>query len=192
MQSVKIGLLPFYLELYDRMLPDCRRPLEKYCHNVAEALRHKGLNVAAAPVCRVAAEFRRAVKDFEAAGVDALVTLHLAVRCPWNRRRYWRRQVCRSSCWTPPPIMISGRHRRRRPSCATTASMACRTCAICWLRRGKRFAEAGHWRKSGVWTGGWCARAPSPEACAGRASGRSGLARACAGRRCWKEQRLPA
>ncbi len=151
MQSVKIGLLPFYLELYDRMLPDCRRPLEKYCHNVAEALRHKGLNVAAAPVCRVAAEFRRAVKDFEAAGVDALVTLHLAYSPSLESA------AVLAATSLPVIVLDTTPDYDFGPSQTTAAIMrnhgihGVQDMCNLLLRRGKRFAiEAGHWRKSGV------------------------------------------
>jgi L-arabinose isomerase len=76
---MKIGLLPFYLELYDRVCkPSQRRPLELFYAQIVAAFRHKGLTVVEAPFCRISREFAAAVRSFERAGVDAMVTLHLA------------------------------------------------------------------------------------------------------------------
>lgn len=79
MKKNKIGLLPFYLELYDKISPpERRKPLDKFCHDVAESLRQKGLDVVVAPICRLKPEFAAAVKTFEKTEVDAILTLHLA------------------------------------------------------------------------------------------------------------------
>ena len=74
----KAGLLPFYLKLYDDLLPECRSGFDGFVGRIAAALETRGLAVQAAPVCRVADEFATAVRQFEADGVDCIVTLHLA------------------------------------------------------------------------------------------------------------------
>jgi L-arabinose isomerase len=74
----KVGLLPFYLELYDKTRPERRSRIDAFCAEIASALAGRGLNVTAAPVCRVRPEFEVAVQRFESANVDAIVTLHLA------------------------------------------------------------------------------------------------------------------
>jgi L-arabinose isomerase len=78
MNEPSIGLLPLYLELYDRKLPASRARMEAFCRDVAGAFGKRGIHVTTAPVCRLKSEFARAVQAFEAAGVDAVVTLHLA------------------------------------------------------------------------------------------------------------------
>jgi L-arabinose isomerase len=79
MTKLKIGLLPFYLELYDKILPpEGRNPLETFYALVSESFQHKGVLVVKAPVCRLKTEFAAAVRGFEKAEVDAIVTLHLA------------------------------------------------------------------------------------------------------------------
>ena len=78
MKTIKIGLLPLYLELYDRGFANCRPRMEAFYKDVAGGLRRAGLEVVTAPVCRLAPEFRSAIATFEKAGVDAMVTLHLA------------------------------------------------------------------------------------------------------------------
>ncbi|MFA7157742.1 MAG: hypothetical protein WC299_00450 [Kiritimatiellia bacterium] len=79
MKKIKIGLLPLYLELYDRIsTPDKRKPLEAFYAAVAQDFRRRGLEVVEAQVCRLKKEFAAAIRKFETAGADAIVTLHLA------------------------------------------------------------------------------------------------------------------
>ncbi|MBI2441252.1 MAG: hypothetical protein HYV35_07780 [Lentisphaerae bacterium] len=78
MKPYSIGLLPLYLELYDRSFTAFRPCAEAFYQDVAQGLRRQGLEVVTAPVCRLAAEFKRTIASFEKARVDALVTLHLA------------------------------------------------------------------------------------------------------------------
>ncbi len=73
-----VGLLPLYLDLYDRILPARRAAVDACCDDLAGALEARGLRVRRAPVCRLAPEVRAAVAGFEKAGVDAVVTVHLA------------------------------------------------------------------------------------------------------------------
>ena len=79
MAKTRIGLLPLYLKLYDDLDDGSRRPkVEEFPRKIAVELGRRGLEVVAAPVCRVEKEFAAAVKKLEAEKVDALVTLHLA------------------------------------------------------------------------------------------------------------------
>lgn len=74
----KIGLLPFYLELYDKAMPEKRAKAEKFYRTITAELEKRGLEVVTAPVCRLKNEFEAAIKLFEEAQVKAIVTLHLA------------------------------------------------------------------------------------------------------------------
>ena len=78
MRNLKAGLLPMYLELYDRVLPGIRIKMEEFYQTVAEEFAKRGVEVDGVPVCRVASEFRSAIGRFESNGVDAIITLHLA------------------------------------------------------------------------------------------------------------------
>ena len=79
MKTIKIGLLPFYLELYDKIFPpERRKPLAAFYASVANALQRQGVEVVTAKICRLKPEFAAAIKKFEKAEVDAIVTLHLA------------------------------------------------------------------------------------------------------------------
>ena len=73
-----IGLLPLYLELYDKAMPEVRGRIEAFYATVAEELRARGIGVITVPICRLEPEFAAAVKCFEDRHADAIVTLHLA------------------------------------------------------------------------------------------------------------------
>ncbi len=78
MKSPRIGLLPFYLKLYDDLLPERPTEFDAFVARIAAGFEARGVSVLTAPVCRVAPEFAAAVARFEREGVDAIVTLHLA------------------------------------------------------------------------------------------------------------------
>ncbi len=78
MNKPKIGLLPLYLELYDQALPQIRPRMDAFRENIIHALEGKGLEMAAADVCRIKTEFDHAVSWFELEQADIIVTLHLA------------------------------------------------------------------------------------------------------------------
>ncbi len=78
MKKPKIGLLPLYLELYDKTCSDKRPRVDAFHKVITDSLRKHGLDVITVPLCRLKSEFKAAVKTFEKAHVDALITLHLA------------------------------------------------------------------------------------------------------------------
>ena len=74
----RVGLLPLYIELYDRSFRSHRPRMDAFHRAIGAALSARGLEVQTVPLCRVKAEFAAAVRQFEKARVDAIVTLHLA------------------------------------------------------------------------------------------------------------------
>ncbi len=74
----RIGLLPLYLALYDRVAPEARPRIDGFARTIANEFEKRGVGVELAPVCRLKDEFAQAVASFENARVDALVTLHTA------------------------------------------------------------------------------------------------------------------
>ena len=52
--------------------------MDSFHKGIAEALKKKGMEVLTTTLCRTRPEFKAAIDSFEKAGVDALVTLHLA------------------------------------------------------------------------------------------------------------------
>lgn len=78
MRNPKIGLLPLYVELYDLTTPEVRPDIDAAHAYTSKCLSCRGMEVVNVPVCRLAKEFEAAIAQFEAADVDAIVTLHLA------------------------------------------------------------------------------------------------------------------
>jgi L-arabinose isomerase len=76
--QAKIGLLPLYLKLYDDRSPQHRPRMEAFYKQIAAELGKRNLEVLTSPLCRVEPEFESAVRAFEQAGAEAIVTLHLA------------------------------------------------------------------------------------------------------------------
>ena len=75
---MKAGLLPLYIKLYDDTAPGVRPRLEAFYERIAASLEAKGVEILRSPFCRVEPEFAKTVADFEAAGADAIITLHMA------------------------------------------------------------------------------------------------------------------
>ncbi len=78
MEEIRFGLLPMYLELYDRVSPQGRSEVEAFCEQIKSEFLRRGLHPETTAPCRIDSEFRQAVNAFENAGVCAIVTLHLA------------------------------------------------------------------------------------------------------------------
>lgn len=93
-----VGLLPFYLKLYDDCMPERRKQFAPFLRGVCERLNAAGLDVVEAEPCRVAAEFGAAIEHLEARDVDLLVTLHLAYSPSL--------ESIDALCRTPLPLLI--------------------------------------------------------------------------------------
>ena len=78
MVEPKIGLLPLYIELYDKAVPEARGRIDAFYETICGEMERRGVEVLRAPVCRLKNEFAAAVGSFEKAGAEAIVTLHLA------------------------------------------------------------------------------------------------------------------
>ena len=77
-KKIKAGLLPFYLKLYDDYKPEIRDGFSEFLQRITTVLEAHGIAVQSAPVCRVANEFKDAIKQFEEDEVECIMTLHLA------------------------------------------------------------------------------------------------------------------
>lgn len=73
-----LALLPLYLQLYDRAIPDLLPRQERFLGEVADLLRSAGMEVTILPVCRTSAQVASAVSSAEDEGAEGIITLHLA------------------------------------------------------------------------------------------------------------------
>jgi len=78
MNKVKAGILLFYLELYDEVLPNLRDVFYPLIEKIKKSLEEKFVEVIASDICRKQKEFEIAVREFEIKKVDVIITLHLA------------------------------------------------------------------------------------------------------------------
>ena len=78
MDKIKVGLLPMYLEFYDKKVPDSRSRMERSLSDIKKRLEGKGLIIKDSKICRTKNEFEKAVKYFKTEDVIAIITLHLA------------------------------------------------------------------------------------------------------------------
>jgi len=146
-----IGLLPLYLALYDETSPEARPRINEFYSTIARELGSRELEVVTADVCRIKSEFDRAVSGFEKAGVDAIVTLHLAyspsLECSEALSRTHLPVIVLDTTPTfsfapgqdPAEIMYNHGIHGVQDMCNLL------------IRNGKPFEiEAGHWEKSDV------------------------------------------
>ncbi len=78
MKKVKAGLLPLYVELYDKFLEWMHPQVDIFYENVAKKLESEGIEILRSKPCRLQNEFSKTITDFEAQGAQVLITLHLA------------------------------------------------------------------------------------------------------------------
>ncbi|MBO4769988.1 MAG: hypothetical protein J5563_04320 [Clostridia bacterium] len=79
MKKIKIGYLPFFLEMYDAEDQHYRDPLVDYMNTLIRKIESCGIEVVLPDdICRVKNEFSKAAELFNSEGVDAVVTQHLA------------------------------------------------------------------------------------------------------------------
>ena len=77
-RPVTFGLLPLYLKLYREVCPAVEAEFQPFMDGICAGLKQRGIEAVKAPVCAVASEFGSAVSALEKAGVDCIVTVHLA------------------------------------------------------------------------------------------------------------------
>ncbi len=74
----KAGLVPFYLKLYDDLMPECRAGFDCLINDITTSMAKRGIDICAAPICRVSEEFENAIIMLEKENIDCLLTVHLA------------------------------------------------------------------------------------------------------------------
>ena len=78
MKAKCIGLLPLYIELYDRSGREKRNRMYDFYQKIVSKFEAQGFRVITSDFCRLRSEFEETIANFEAEGADALITLHMA------------------------------------------------------------------------------------------------------------------
>jgi L-arabinose isomerase len=151
MKKMKIGLLPQYLELYDKNCSGFRPEMERFLMLISGEFRKRGVEVVTGRICRLAAEFAKEIKSFENAGVQAIVSLHLAYSPSLESANALK------ATKLPVIILDTTPDYEFSPDTAPLRIMfnhgihGVQDMCNLLLRNGKDFIiEAGHWRKSDV------------------------------------------
>jgi len=151
MKEIKIGLLPLYLELYDECCADSRSGFEEFHQTIIREYEKRDITVISVPLCRVEEEFSKAVKGFEEAQVDAIVTLHLAYSPSLESSRVLAE--------TDLPIVILdttvdyefGFEQKSEAIMFNHGIHGVQDMCNLLIRNNKKFSiEAGHWQESDV------------------------------------------
>jgi L-arabinose isomerase len=147
----RIGLLPLYLKLYDDTMADRRPRVEAFYGQIAAELERRGLHVVRTPMCRIAPEFEAAVRSFEEAGAEAIVTLHLAYSPSLESAdALSRTRLPIIVCDTTPTYSFSARQDPDEVMYNHGIHGVQDMCNLL-IRRGKSFTiQVGHWQKSDV------------------------------------------
>ncbi len=151
MESIRVGLLPLYLALYDDTAGEARPRVEEFTRTIAAELGRRNLEVVAAPVCRIEKEFAAAVRSFEAARVSAIVTLHLAYSPSLESVKALARTKLPVIVLDTTPAWSFGPSQDPAEIMFNHGIHGVQDMCNLLLRRGKPFAlEAGHWQRSDV------------------------------------------
>lgn len=151
MNTPTIGLLPLYLELYDKILPERRAYLEEFQQKIADLLRNQGFKVETTVPCRLTPEFRAAVKRFEDCGALAIVTLHLAYSPSLESAAVLAETRLPIIVLDTTPTFDFGPAQKADAIMFNHGIHGVQDMCNLLLRNGKPFAiEAGHWKKSDV------------------------------------------
>ncbi len=149
--KARIGLLPLYLDLYDTALPEIRPRMEAFYGTIAAELERRGLEIIRVGVCRLEHEFATAVRTFEEAQADAIVTLHLAYSPSLESSAVLARTRLPLIVLDTTPARAYGPDQDPAELMFNHGIHGVQDMCNLLIRRGKQFEiEAGHWRESDV------------------------------------------
>jgi L-arabinose isomerase len=147
MLTPKIGLLPFYIKLYDEAMPELRTRLEPFVLTIADALTEFGIEVISARPCCVHDEFQAAVQLFEEQQADAIVTLHLAYSPSLESADVLAAAHLPVIVLDTTPAEAFGPDQKAEEILSNHGIHGVQDLCNLLIRRGKPFViEAGHWQ----------------------------------------------
>lgn len=147
----RIGLLPLYLKLYDNAMPEARPRADSFYATIADALEKRGLEVVRTGICRVKPEFETALKVFQDAGLDAIVTLHLAYSPSLESAEALAKTKLPIIVLDTSPTSSYGPSQDSSELMYNHGIHGVQDMCNLLIRNGKQFQiEVGHWEKSDV------------------------------------------
>jgi L-arabinose isomerase len=151
MHKPRVGLLPLYIELYDKSSPQARPGMEAFYRTIAGKLREAGLDSIEVPVCRITEEFKSALAVFEKENADAVVTLHLAYSPSLESAEALKHTALPLIILDTTPDYTFDRHTPPARLLYNHGIHGVQDMCNLLVRNGKRFViHAGHWEYSDV------------------------------------------
>ena len=151
MNKIKIAFLPLYLKLYDECCPDMRPRVEAFVTTIRKEYEKHDIEVLEAPICRQKDEFTEAVKKFEKAQVDAILTLHLAYSPSLESADVLAGTDLPIVILDTTPDFKFGFDQKTEAIMFNHGIHGVQDMCNLLIRNGKNFMiEAGHWRESDV------------------------------------------
>ena len=150
--SLKIGLMPLYLELYDQVLDsDESIAIKAFAGLIKNEYEGRDVEVILADACRTAEESGNAVKQFEDSGVDAVVTLHLAYSPSLASVDVLAKMVLPLILLDTTPDYDFGFEQTSDRILFNHGIHGVQDLCNMLIRRNKKFSlEVGHWKESDV------------------------------------------
>jgi L-arabinose isomerase len=150
-ESLKIGLLPLYMDLFDQAVPKLRSRVSRFVSDIARELGNRGVEILASPLCARRKEVRAAVTGFEQAKADALVTLHATYSPSLETAPELARTRLPLIVLDTTPRYDFGRARETVEVLLNQGIHGVQDLCNLLGRHGKGFTiEAGHWQTSDV------------------------------------------
>lgn len=151
MNKIKIGFLPLYLKLYDECCPQLRPKLEAFAETIRAEYGKRNVEVISTEPCRLKSEFAEAVKNFENAQVDAILTLHLAYSPSLESSDILAETKLPIVILDTTPDFEFGFDQKAEAISYNHGIHGVQDMCNLLIRNGKRFMiEAGHWHESNV------------------------------------------
>ncbi|MFA6817144.1 MAG: hypothetical protein WCS73_12695 [Lentisphaeria bacterium] len=151
MKKIKIGLLPFWIKLYDDVCGNVRPSVEAFYKTIVKEYEKRGITVFTAPVCRLKNEFNQAIKRFEEDEVDAIVTLHLAYSPSLESSEILARTFLPLIVLDTTPDFAFDCTQKGEAIMGNHGIHGVQDMCNLLIRNGKKFLiEAGHWKESDV------------------------------------------
>ncbi len=149
--NIRVGLLPFYVKLYDEVAPEMRREIESFYETIAQELESLGGEVVRTGLCRVEDEFSQALKQFEEAEVHAAVVFHLAYSPSLESIGPLEKTVLPLIILDTTPEYSFGSKQKSDKILFNHGIHGVQDlCSMLKRKQKQFFIEAGHWKQSDV------------------------------------------
>ncbi len=151
MKNYKIAILPLYMKLHEKAIPEMHSRIEDFVKTIEIELKKRGVIVFCAPICGIKGEIVKAIKSFHKKKVDAIVTLHLTYSPSLESAIELAKTKLPIILLDTTPLYNFSPEQNPIEIMYNHGIHGVQDMCNVLLRKGKKFIiEAGHWQKSNV------------------------------------------